>query len=89
MMDKLPEDLALHSKTLSSWQELLVDSWMTCRLIVFKCFAQNLWSLLGGQLQLFECILDETSNGDQCSHRVGETNAFGMGGAQTNFGDQL
>ena len=89
MVDKLPEEMTIHGKALGSWQELLVDCQMTCCLIVFKCLAWDLWFLLQGQIQLSECILDEALNGDQCLHRVGQPDTFGMSGAQADFGDQL
>ena len=58
MTDELPKEMTLDGKTLSSWQKLLVDRQMTCSLVVFEHFAQNLRFLFGGQLQLFESVLD-------------------------------
>ena len=90
MMDKLPEEMMLHSKMLGSRQELLVHCWMSSCLIIFKDFAQHLWLLLlCSQLWLFKCILGEIAHGCQRSKRIGRTCAFSMGNTRTDFGDQL
>ena len=89
MTDKLPEEVVLDRKVFHSWKELLIDSEMTCCLVVFENLAQNLGIFFCGQLQLFESVLDEVPNRNQCSCRVGETDVFNMGGAQANLGDQL
>ena len=89
MTDKLPEEVVLDRKVFRSWQQLLIDGEMTCCLIVFECLAQDLWLFFQGQLKLFKCVLDEASDGDWCSCGVGETNVFGMGGAQADLRNQL
>ena len=89
MTDELPEEVTLDGETLGSWRKLLVDRQVMCSLVVLECLAQNLRLLFGGQLQLLECILDWVPNRCQCSCGVGETCAFGMSGAQADFGDQL
>ena len=89
MTDELPEEVALDRKAFCSWRELLIDGKMTCCLIVFKHLAWNLGIFFRGQLQLFESILDEAPNRNQCLCRIGETNVFSMGGAQANLRDQL
>ena len=78
MTDKLPEEVMLDCKVFCPWQKLLVDGEMTRCLIVFECIAWNLWLFFQGQLQLFECVLDEALDGNQCSHGIGETNAFAV-----------
>ena len=57
-MDKSPEEVTLHGKTLGSHQELLIGSQLTSRFVVFEGFE----SLLSGQFQLLESVLHQIAH---------------------------